>query len=288
MNMEQKTSNPSHKHLDIREVFRNKSPRTARLVPGFIYRYLHKALVVDDINEILRLYGHLEDIDFANACISHFNVTVDYVGEEHIPDEGRFIFACNHPLGGFDGVLISSMIDRHFHGRVKVLVNDILMNIENTRGIFIPVNKHGAQAVEHVKLMDRIFSSDDQVQTFPAGLVSRRNKGVIRDPEWKKSFITKAVGYKRDIIPMHITGRCTNFFYTVANLRKLLRIKANLEMFYLPRETFRHKNNHYTMTIGKPISHTVFDKSKRPAEWAALVKEHCYRLPGNPGLEFSH
>ena len=61
-------------------------------------------------------------------------------------------------------------------------------------GIFVPINKHGKQSYDAVQA-DRgdIYSSNDQVLTFPAGLVSRRKKGVIRDPEWKKNFITKAM-----------------------------------------------------------------------------------------------
>ena len=279
--------NKDFKPIDIREVFRAKNPRTARLIPGFIYRYLHRALVIDEINEILRLHGHKKGFEFAEAVVDLFNVTLDVVGKEHLPEGGPFIIVSNHPLGGFDGVLIMQTIGEHYNRKYKVLVNDILMNMKNMEGTFIPINKHGAQAAENVRQIDAIFRSDDHVMTFPAGLVSRKRKGVIRDPEWKKNFITKAVQYKRDVIPVHITGRCTNFFYNVANLRKFLRIKANLEMFYLPRESFRHKNGHYILTIGKPVPHQTFDKRFKPAEWAAMMRDHCYAIAKDPNRTFS-
>jgi len=275
------------KPLDIREIFRNKSPRIARLIPGFIYRYLHRALVLDEVNEVLRRHGDKKDFEFASASIDMFNVTVDLVGEEHLPEGGPFIFVSNHPLGGFDGVLLIREIGERYDRKYKVLVNDILMNVKNMDGVFVPVNKHGAQAVENVKRIEEIFQSEDHVMTFPAGLVSRRKHGVIRDPEWKKSFITKAVRHRRDVVPIHITGRCTNFFYNFANLRKFLGIKTNIEMFYLPRETFRHRNSHYTITIGKPIDYRTFDRRYRPAEWAQKVKDHCYRLAEDPSAIFS-
>jgi putative hemolysin len=258
----------------------------ARLIPGFIYKYLHKALVLDEINEILRLHGNKFDYEFASAVIEMFNVTIDFIGEHNLPQGGPFIFVANHPLGGFDGVLLIRELGERYNRRYKVLVNDILMNMKNLGGILVPINKHGSQAVENVKLIDEIFHSDQHVMTFPAGLVSRRTKGVIKDTVWHKNFITKAVSHKRDVIPIHITGRCTNFFYTLAKLRKLSGIKANIEMFYLPRETFKQKNGHYTITVGKPINYQTFDKRYRPAEWAAKVKEYCYILADHPDATF--
>jgi len=153
-------------------------------------------------------------------------------------------------------------------------------------GIFVPINKHGAQAMENVRMIDEIFRSDAHVMTFPAGLVSRRKKGIIRDPQWKKNFVSKAIQHKRDVVPIHITGRCSNFFYNLSNFRKFLGIKSNIEMFYLPSETFKHKNEHYTITVGKTISYTTFDKRHSPLEWAALVQDHCYKLGEDPSSIF--
>ncbi len=283
--MAEEAVNKDFRPINIKELFRDKNPRMAALLPGFIYRYLHRTLQIDFINEILRNHGHKKDFEFASASIDMFNVSVEVKGEENIPGEGRYIFVSNHPLGGFDGVLYIRELGK-FYDDLKFLVNDILMNIKNMDGIFVPINKHGAQALENVRRIDEIFRSSSQVVTFPAGLVSRRHRGKIEDPVWHKSFITKAIQHERDVVPMHITGRCTNFFYTIANLRKFLRIRSNLEMFYLPRETFKHRNGHYTMTIGKPISYKTFDRSLRPPEWAEQVKRHCYSLPENPNREF--
>jgi putative hemolysin len=280
--------NKDFKPINIREIFQAKNPRMAGLLPGFVYSYLHKALVLDDINEIMRLHGHKKDYEFAKAVIEIFNVTVDLIGENKLPQGGPFIFVANHPLGGFDGILLIHEIGERYDRKFRVLVNDILLNLQNMDGIFVPVNKHGGQTIKNVRLIEEIFQSDQHVMTFPSGYVSRRSKGKIIDMEWQKSFITKAVKHKRDVVPIHISGRCTNFFYNLANTRKFLGIKANLEMFFLPRETFRHKNNHYRITIGKSISYNNFDKRIKPAEWAEKVKEHCYKLENNPEIEFAN
>ncbi len=57
-------------------------------------------------------------------------------------------------------------------------------------------------------------------------------------------------------------------------------------MFFLPKETYNHKNAHYTITVGKPISWEVFDKRYKPIEWADKVKQHCYKLPGDKDRQF--
>jgi putative hemolysin len=278
--MEDTQANRKFKPIVIKELFMDKNPRMAKMIPGFIYGMLRRALELDYTNEILQEHGHRQGVDFADTCIKKFNVTIKVKGAENLPADGKNIFVSNHPLGGFDGVLILRELANKYSD-VKFFVNDILLYLTNMEEVFIPINKHGAQAMENVRRIDRIYSSDSQVVTFPAGLVSRRIRGVIMDTTWQKNFIVKAVNYQRDIVPMHITGRCRNYFYNLSNLRKFLGIKANLEMFFLPKETYQHKNTEYTITYGKPISWEVFDKHYKPIEWAEKVKQHCYSLPGD-------
>jgi putative hemolysin len=154
------------------------------------------------------------------------------------------------------------------------------MNILNLQSLFIPINKHGKQGAEAASRLHEAFLSDIQIITFPSGLVSRYIRGQVMDLEWKKNFISKAVRYKRDIIPVHITGRNSDFFYRLYKIRKFLGIKANLEMFYLVDETYKHRNDHLTITFGRPISYLTFDSSKTPIQWAKWVKEQVYALAG--------
>jgi 1-acyl-sn-glycerol-3-phosphate acyltransferase len=154
------------------------------------------------------------------------------------------------------------------------------MNLKNLHGVFIPVNKHGRQGSELAEKLDTAFKSDAQILTFPSGLVSRRIKGQVMDLEWKKSFINKAKQYQRDIIPIHMEGGNTKFFYRLYKFRKSIGIKANIEMLYLIDETYKHRGKHITVTIGEPIPWQTFDKSKRPLAWAKWVKDKVYELGG--------
>lgn len=269
---------PGVQFVDVKKVFHEKNPRLAPLIPGFVYRFIKNLVHEDYINEFLRKHGHKQGLEFIEAVIADFNVTTEIIGEENLPQKGKFIFAGNHPLGGFDGMVLMHFLGKKYP-EVKFLVNDILMNIKNLESLFIPINKHGPHGREAARKMDEAMRSDAQILTFPSGLVSRRIKGKIKDLPWKKNFIQKAVQYQRDVIPFYFSGRNTSHFYFLANLRKFLGIKSNLEMFLLPDETYRHRNKKLTLIFGKPISWKAFDRTKSPQEWATWVRNIVYSLP---------
>lgn len=265
--------------INIREVFRSKDPRLADLLPGFVIRYLEKIVHQEEINHFLEKHGDKTGLDFVHAVIEEFNVKLTVKGIDDIPGTGRYIFASNHPLGGFDGLLLMSVLEKKFKG-FKVLVNDLLMNIKNLHPLFIPINKHGKQAADAAKILDETYQSDLQILTFPSGFVSRRIKGQIVDLIWKKNFIAKSIQYQRDIVPVFVSGRNSEFFYRLGTFRRLLGIKANLEMFYLVDETFKHRHKSISIIFGTPVSYQTFDKSRKYIEWAKWVKEKVYALNG--------
>lgn len=279
--MTESVGNKSIELVNVRKIFYNKNPKLARLLPGFFFRYLEKIVHQDDVNHILKNYGDKFGIEFIRKNIKDFNVTCNIKGLENIPKDGRYIIASNHPLGGFDALLLLNALDGHFK-ETKYLVNDILMNLKNLTPLFIPINKHGGQSKDAAIQLEETYKSDIQIATFPAGMVSRRDKGRIVDPVWHKNYISKAIKYQRDIIPVHITGRNTNRFYNLYSFRKLLGIKLNIEMLFLADETFRHKNKQINITFGKPISYKAFDKSKTYQEWAHEVKKIVYELGNDP------
>ena len=267
------------KRLDVKQVLRSKLKDKAEMIPNFIINYLIRIIHQDELNHILELYKDLDGLAFMEALVEdYFKVTLVVKNEENFPTDGkRYIFASNHPLGGFDGICLSYVIGKRYDGKIKCLVNDLLLALPNLRSIFAPVNKHGAQSKEAYLAMEGAYLSDNQVITFPAGLCSRRHKGVIRDLEWKKSFIMKAVTYQRDVVPIYFEGHNSNFFYRLANFRKRFNIKTNIEMLYLPDELFKQKNRTFRIFIGEPIPWQTFDGSKKPLEWAEWVKEKVYK-----------
>jgi putative hemolysin len=263
--------------IDVEKVLETKNPSLARIVPGFLIRYLKRIVHQDELNEFLKSYGHLKDAEMIGEGLRFLNIRYNVHGRENIPSEGRYIFVSNHPLGGLDGLVFIYELSKYFSD-IKFPVNDILTNIENLNGIFLPVNKHGSQDRDAARRIEEAYASDCQILYFPAGLCSRKKKGKICDLTWHKNFITKAIHHKRDIIPAYFSGRNSDFFYNLSNIRTLAGIKANVEMLYLADEMFRQKDKVIDLVFGKKISWQTFDRSDSPSGWASRVKEKTYEL----------
>jgi len=285
-NFREMTQQDVQKLIDIREVIRRKNPKLLKFIPGFIINYIRRIVHEDDLNAVVEKYGAYEGLEFLEKSLSELNLQFEIQGAENLPPaEHRCIFAANHPIGSVDGLVFMREMGKYY-GITKSLVNDLLLYVTNFQPLFAGVNKHGANSKEHVEELDKIFASDYQILLFPAGLVSRRKWGKIEDPQWKKTVISRAVKHQRDIVPIYIEGKLSNFFYNLARLRSFLGIKINIEMFYLADEMFRQKNKTIRFTVGKPISYHTFDKSHSDKIWAERLKNHVYKLRLNRFANF--
>jgi hypothetical protein len=275
--MEQSSEIQDPLKIDVEDVLSSKNPSLAKAVPSFLINYLKRIVHQDEINYFLEKYGHLKDAEFVGAGLEFFEIKYRVYGTENIPSGGRYFFVSNHPLGGLDGLVFMNELSKYYN-EIKFPVNDILMNIKNLSGIFLPINKHGGQAKEAVRSLEEAYASDGQILYFPAGLCSRKKRGVIKDLVWHKSFIYKAIQHKRDIIPSFFSGRNSDFFYNLANMRTFLGIGSNIEMLYLPDEMFRQRGRDISLVFGKAIPWQTFDSSKSLPEWAEWVKSRSYEL----------
>ena len=266
--------------IDIEQIIKSKSEKLHRMLPHFVINYIRRIIHEDEVNDILRRYHGQDGISFANGLMNEFNVHFNVHHEEKIPASGKLILACNHPLGGFDGLALISLISR-YKKDIKFPVNDFLMHLPNLQDIFIPINKVGSNSIETARQFDEIFSSESLILYFPAGICSRRIDGKIQDLEWKKTFVSKAKQYQRDILPLYFDGKNSNFFYNLANLRKKLRIKANIEMAYLADELFKQRNSSYNIYIGDLIDYQSLTPNKSDLEWAKEIRRQVYALPEN-------
>lgn len=265
--------------IDIDKVLRDKMPKKHHRVPRFLVNYLKRIAHQDDLNRFLTngakgKYG----VDFLEATLAELDWEVNVQGRENLPEDGLCTFVSNHPLGGADGVTLGYVLGKHYDGRVKYLVNDILMNLAGLAPLCIPINKTGKQSRDFPRMVEAGFKSDDHLIMFPAGLCSRKIDGKIQDLDWKKTFITKSVEAKRDVVPVYFEGRNSNFFYNLANFCKAIGLKVNIAMLFLVDEMYKNKHNTFTITFGKPIPWQTFDKSKNATEWAQWVRDVVYNM----------
>lgn len=266
------------KFIDVRRMMTAKNPKLLKWLPGFVIRYVEKIIHQDEVNAFFWKHKNSSAKVFCDAAMNEWQIELNLKGKENILQAPQScVFVGNHPLGGFDAVAFISAID-NIRPDIHFIVNDFLMGVESLKDRFIGVNKVGKSARESLQAVEKQFASDSATFIFPAGLVSRKSKGVIRDLEWNKTFVSKAKKYKKPVIPVYIEGRLTNRFYRLANIRKALGIKLNIEMFFLVDELFRQKGNKMDIIIGEPISPETFDKSKSEKEWAEWTKEKVYQL----------
>lgn len=267
------------KYIDVEKILSEKAPQFYHFIPRFFISKVKKVLHEDEINSAMERIGHLKNLDFNDAVLKELNVQVKPIGIENIPATESVIIAANHPLGGLDGIALMKAVSEK-RKDIKFIVNDILLNLKNYSDIFVGVNKLGNTPKEALLQVEKVFASNHVLLFFPAGLVSRKqkinNQWTIQDLQWNKTFVQKAVEYKKNIIPAFIEGKNSNFFYNFSWWRKKLRIKGNIEMLFLPDEMFKQKNQTIVLYFGKPIPYTIFDKSKRYIEWAELIKQYVY------------
>ena len=274
-------NNDKISNIDIEKVLRDKAGAKARYMPKFLVHWLKRIVHQDEINDFLHRVGDKQGVPWLDDCIDYLDFKLDVQGAENLPDpaDGRcYTFVSNHPLGGPDGIALGSVLGHRYDGRIKFLVNDLLMNLQGLAPLFIPINKTGAQSRHFPAMVEAGFKSDNHIIMFPAGLCSRKQGGVIQDLAWQKTFITKSVETGRDVVPIWFGGRNSDFFYRLANLCARLHLKFNVAMLFLADEMFKNRHKTFTVKIGRPIPWQTFDGSRTPAEWAAHVREVVYQL----------
>ena len=271
----------TEKTIDIDAILKQKMGARARFIPKAAVNWLKRIAHQDEVNDFLWGAHELTGTPWLKAGLAYLDNTIKVSGLENLPDDSdgrRYTFVSNHPLGGIDGIAIGSIIGERYNDNFRYLVNDLLMNLPGLAPLCIPINKTGKQSRDFPQMVERGFQSDKHIVMFPAGLCSRKQNGVIRDLPWTKTFVTKSIQSKRDIVPIHFEGQNSEKFYRIASLCKTLRLKFNFAMLFLADEMFKNTGKTFHVTIGKPIPWQTFDKTRKPIEWAQWMKEKVYSM----------
>ena len=273
------------KFIDIEKVLKEKAYKLYRWLPRFAINWLKKKLHENDINAAMDALKDERGLEFNSKGLKLLGADVESKHSELIPKTGTVIIAANHPLGGLDGMALIKAVGE-VRSDVRFFVNDILSNIKNYGEIFVAVNKVGNSSTRSLRTMEDVFMSETAVLFFPAGLVSRKQNGLVRDLEWKKSFVTQAIDHERMIQPVFIEGENSKFFYNFANFRKKLGIKANIEMLFLPDEMFMAKKKHIIIHFSKPFDSGILHSGKTHKQWSRLIYKYIYSKEFMQGIPF--
>ena len=266
--------------LDLNEIL---GPKMSAKLPGFVKRFFAIRLHIKQINDCIMKAEHYAGAGFFDEALDYVGITYKVRGEENIDLSKKYLFACNHPLGGPEALIIGSIFSRIYGDGFMVPSNQILYNMKPLQEFFVPVSVGGRQGREIAERIAGMFESDRQVLVFPAGLCAKSINGVVTEMPWKKMFISQARKYQRDVVPVHISGHNSKWYFFLSWLSRTLKLKFNLGMIYLVDELFKQRGNEFVITFGKPIEYDRFDKTKTDLQWADEVKNIVKNLASGNG-----
>ena len=266
--------------LDLNEIL---GPKMSAKLPGFVKRFFARRLHIKQINDCIMKAEHYAGAGFFDEALDYVGITYKVRGEENIDLSKKYLFACNHPLGGPEALIIGSIFRKIYGDGFMVPSNQILYNMKPLQEFFVPVSVGGRQGREIAERIAGMFESDRQVLVFPAGLCAKSIKGVVTEMPWKKMFISQARKYQRDVVPVHISGHNSKWYFFLSWLSRTLKLKFNLGMIFLVDELFKQRGNEFVITFGKPIEYDRFDKTKTDLQWADEVKNIVKNLASDNG-----
>lgn len=225
---------------------------------------------------------HLRGFDFIEKVLDYFDFSYRLSrGDAHrIPPRGKIVIVANHPLGTLDGLALLKMI-REVRPDVKVVANDVLSAIKPLESVLLPVdNMNGNTPRKSIAAIRRFLENEGALLIFPAGEVSRFSPKGIRDGAWHHGFLKIACLTQAPILPIHVDGRNSAFFYALSFLAK------PLSTLWLVREMFKQARGSIDIRIGEPVSFRTYQQIEVPLrEKAKLFKRHLYRIGGDkPGI----
>ena len=267
--------------VDIEKIL---GPKLRKKLPRFAINFLKRRLHQDQVNETIMGANPYHGAGFFDEALKYLNITYRTRGEEKLDKDKKYIFVCNHPLGGPEALIIGSVFHRLYGEGFQVPVTPIMANLKPLAEFFTPVNNLSSkQSRDLGERIAKMFNSDQQVVVFPAGLCARKIKGKITEMPWKKMFVTQARRYERDVVPVHMSGHNSKWYFFLCKLSKFLRLKINIGMLYLVDELFKQRGNEFVITFGEPVPYTTFDKSKTDLQWAAEMQERVKALAEGNG-----
>jgi putative hemolysin len=238
--------------INVKQILEDTYPSLATK-PDLITRpavaFLKKLLREQELNAFFAQSEGLEGLEFVDKVLEHFHFSYSVVGreKENIPAEGRVVIVANHPLGILDGLALIKLVST-VRQDVRIVANDILLQVKPLRSLFHPVVILGQGFNKaNIDAINAALENEEAVIVFPSGEVSRAGPTGIKDGRWQSGFLRFAERAEASILPVYLGGKNSALFYTLS------MIFRPLSTLMLVREMYQQKTMTLPIRIGELI-----------------------------------
>lgn len=255
----------------------NWQPKTVSFVNGAIER----VFALDQLNHVYHVAkSQFQDLPFTEGMMNtlHISYHVPESDFARIPRKGRLIVVANHPFGGLEGLILSSLLNQ-VRGDIKLMANFLLEKIPDMKESTIFVDPFGtAQSSSRNRVpLKAVFSHLDQegvLGVFPSGGVSHLHlkKGRIEDPPWSTTIARIAQKTETPVLPIYFEGK-NSLLFQLAGL-----CHSRIRTALLPHEFMNKKGQQIGVRVGNVIPPNRILEIKNERKLTDFLRERTYFL----------
>ena len=239
-----------------------------------IFKYQTAKNITDDISDISGF-----------ACFTYltnmlkFNLDIRNI--ELVPKYGPIILAGNHPTGLTDGIVMFEVMKDRRPDYTLYANIDMIKLSKGFEDIIIPVdwnddNKNIGKSKEILKRTKETLNEGKCLLVFPSSRLSKRKGFKLFERPWLNTIIKLSKKYNAPIIPFHMDGHNSLFYYFLDIFNEELK---SISLF---SELVNKKEFKYTITFGRQIDplDIIGDIDKETSR----IQNHVEFILGNPPL----
>ena len=210
-----------------------------------VFKYQTAKNITDDISNESG-YGCFKYL----TNLLNFNLEIKNLN--NIPKKGPIILAGNHPTGLTDGIVMFEVLKDRRPDYTLYANIDMIKLSKGFEDIIIPVdwnekNKTAQKSREILKRTKITLNEGKCLLVFPSSRLSKRVGLKLIERPWLNTIIKLSKKYNAPIIPFHMTGHNSLFYYFLDIFNEELK---NISLF---SELVNKKEFKYKITFGKII-----------------------------------